>query len=262
MPWNANDYVEFDVNTQGRSSIKLSFEYRSTSTGPIKLDIYYSTDGATFNSLSSSNTLQNDSNWHSMFFDLSAISSLNNNPNAKFKLFGYSASSSSGIFRLDNITFNGNCVNPANTATSMSVSTYLPLSLVINEVGWMGTAANSNDERGEFYNPGSSDINLSGWDLDGKNIFYTSGNFTIPLSGTVPAGGYFVFAENNQVLQNVTINQTSSSLSLLNSYQTLQLISPSDTLVDTANYSGNNNWPAGSTSPNYAAMERLLIFEN
>jgi Lamin Tail Domain len=26
--------------------------------------------------------------------------------------------------------------------------------------------------------------------------------------------------------------------------------------VDTANYSGNNNWPAGSASPNYASMER------
>ncbi len=213
MPWNANDYVEFDINTRGRSSIKLSFEYRSTSTGPIKLDVYYSTDGMTFNSLSSSNTLQNDSNWHSIFFDLSAIASLNDNPNAKFKLFGYSASGSSGTFRLDNVTFNGNCVNPVNTPTATSVSTYLPLSLVINEVGWMGAAANSNDEWVEFYNPGSSDINLSGWDLNGVNIYYSSGNFAVPLSGMVPAGSYFVLAENNQVFQNVTINQTSSSLS-------------------------------------------------
>jgi len=120
----------------------------------------------------------------------------------------------------------------------------------------MGTKASSGDEWIEFYNPGSSCVNLSGWDLNGVNAHYTSGNFSIPLSGTISAGSYFVLAENNQVFQNVTINQTSSSLSLLNSYQTLQLISPADTLVDTVNYSGSNNWPAGSASPNYASMER------
>ena len=128
--------------------------------------------------------------------------------------------------------------------------------MLTNEVGWMGTKASSGDEWIEFYNPGSSCVNLSGWDLNGVNAHYTSGNFSIPLSGTISAGSYFVLAENNQVFQNVTINQTSSSLSLLNSYQTLQLISPADTLVDTVNYSGSNNWPAGSASPNYASMER------
>ncbi len=65
-----NDYVEFDVNTQGRNSIKLSFEYRSTNTGPTKLDFYYSTDGTNFSLQSSSNTMQNDSNWHSLSFNL------------------------------------------------------------------------------------------------------------------------------------------------------------------------------------------------
>ncbi len=151
-------------------------------------------------------------------------------------------------------------ITPSPTPTSTSVvcpsTIYPPLSLLINEVGWMGTTASSGDEWIEFYNPGSSCINLSGWDLNGINAYYTSGNFSIPLSGTISAGSYFVLAENNQVFQNVTINQTSSSLSLLNSYQTLQLISPADTLVDTANYSGSNNWPAGSASPNYASMER------
>lgn len=254
--WNANDYVEFDVNTQGRNSITLSFEYRSTSTGPTKLDVYYAISGATFNLLSSSNALQNDSNWHSITFVLGSIPSLNDDPNAKFKLFAYSASGSSGTLRLDNVTFTGSCMNPANTPTSTSAPVYPPLSLVINEVGWAGTAASSNDEWVEFYNPGSSDINLSGWDLNGLNSYYTSGNFTVPLSGAILAGGYFVLAENSNVFQNVTISQTSSSLSLLNSYEALQLISPADTLVDTANYSGSEAWPAGSASPNYASMER------
>jgi len=94
----------------------------------------------------------------------------------------------------------------------------------LNEVAWAGeTSCNShssgsNDEWVELYNPGSSDINLSGWDLKGLNAYYTSGNFTIPLdkSGTIPAGGYFVLAENSGVFQNVTINLTNSSLSLVN----------------------------------------------
>jgi len=144
------------------------------------------------------------------------------------------------------------------TPTSTSESSYSPLSLVINEVGWAGTAADSNDEWVELYNPGSLDINLSaGWYLDGTNYYYSSGNFDIALSGTIPAGGYFVLAENNKVFQDTTIiDQTDSSLSLLNSYQILELISPSYTEVDTANYSGDYNWPAGSASPNYDSMER------
>ena len=470
-----NHYIEFDVSTQGRTSMSLSFEYRSTSTGPTKMDVYYSVDGTTFSLLSSSNTLQNDSNWHSLPspLDFSTITALNDNPNSKFKLYTYSASAGTGTFRLDNLLFSGSCINPANTSTftptdtptatdtstptltqtntpilaatvfpplsvvinevawggtlasssdewielynpgtsdinlsgwtlrsldnspnilltgtiaakgyyllarsgttfsdltvdqtftgtlnnngetlqlldpnhyqidtanqsggawpagsaspnyasmeryyppggsippdgpsawvtfagtnviahdssgnpihgtpgtanwaltvtetpsstttttptptSTSASNYPPLSLAINEVGWAGTAASSNDEWVEFYNPGSSDINLSGWDLDGVNSYYTSGNFSIPLNGTISAHSYFVLAENSKVFQNVTISQTSSSLSLLNSYQALQLISPADTLIDTANYSDSYYWPAGSASPNYASMER------
>ena len=95
---DANDYVEFDVNMQGRSSTTLSFFYRSTSTGPTKLDFFYSTDGTTFNLFSSSNTLQTDSNLHTMSFGLSAVTALNDDPNAKFKIFAYSASGSSGTF--------------------------------------------------------------------------------------------------------------------------------------------------------------------
>ena len=90
-----------------------------------------------------------------------------------------------------------------NTPTPSPTSpVYSPLSLVINEVAWAGeTSCNShnsgsNDEWVEFYNPGSSDINLSGWDFNGVNIYYTSGNFTISLNGTISAGGYFVLAEN------------------------------------------------------------------
>ena len=84
-------------------------------------------------------------------------------------------------------------------------------------------------------------INLSGWYLDGTNYFYSSGSFDIALGGTIPAGGYFVLAENNRVFkQNVTISQTSTSLSLSNSYESLYLISPADSLVDTANYTGDD----------------------
>ena len=115
----------------------------------------------------------------------------------------------------------------------------------------MGTQCSTNDEWVELYNPGSSPINLSGWDLIGTNYYYTSGNFTIalqdqnnPSNNTIPAGGYFVLAENSTVFKNVTINQHDSTLSLPNYDQDLELYSPTSTLIDWANILGNYNWPA------------------
>ena len=162
---------------------------------------------------------------------------------------------------------------PSPTATKTPIvcpsATYSSLSLLINEVGWMGTAASSSDEWIEFYNPSSKCINLSGWKLTSV----ANSNTNIRLSGIIMCGGYFVLADNDQVFQCPDNNQVfpcssggafdysqTQSLSLLNEGEDLELISPTDTIVDTADFWGGS-WPAGIASSSdsnlaYSSMER------
>src|SRR5271169_2020657 len=62
-----------------------------------------------------------------------------------------------------------------NVTPCSSSTTYSSLSLVINEVGWTGTKANSTDQWVELYNPGNCEINLNNWQLIGVNYYYTDG---------------------------------------------------------------------------------------
>jgi len=135
------------------------------------------------------------------------------------------------------------------------------LSILINEVAWSGTSANSSDEWIELYNPGSSAINIAGWQLYGDdNIFNKVGSPHISLTGTIPAGGFFLL-ERDELATDVTANQVYSTGDLLNTGERLYLKDNSGNTVDTANLDGGA-WPAGTASttttspPAYASMER------
>lgn len=163
--------------------------------------------------------------------------------------------------------------SPAPTATPTRTPTSTPtatvtgtstgsLSVIINEVAWSGTAASSNDEWIELRNPTSSPINITGWQLYGDdNTFGKVGTPYITLSGTIPAGGYFLL-ERDQLATDVNADQVYSSGDLLNTGERLYLKDKSGTTIDTANLDGGS-WPAGtatstSTSvPSYASMERV-----
>jgi phosphatidylserine/phosphatidylglycerophosphate/cardiolipin synthase-like enzyme len=62
-----------------------------------------------------------------------------------------------------------------------------PLDLVISELAWMGTTTGYTDEWIELHNPTAGRIDLSGWTLAAADD-----SPAIHLSGTVPAGGYFL----------------------------------------------------------------------
>lgn len=147
------------------------------------------------------------------------------------------------------------------TFTSTSTPTFSPtatidvnvtptLGVLINEVGWMGTVASSNDEWIELYNPGATDIDLNGWRL------LANGTSSVTLSGTIPAGGFYVMASAG-TFTDVPIAH-SLSIGLTNSGMILQLFTSADVLVDTANVDGGA-WPAGIASPTYATMERHSV---
>jgi len=61
------------------------------------------------------------------------------------------------------------------------------LNVVVSEIAWMGTTDSHNDEWIELYNNTSSPIDLTDWTLDAAD-----GTPAITLTGSVPAGGYFL----------------------------------------------------------------------
>ena len=75
--------------------------------------------------------------------------------------------------------------------------------VVINEVAWMGTAANAADEWIELYNITAQNIDLTGWTLKSAD---TSPNIT--LSGSIPAHGFFLLERTNDTtVSDITADQ-------------------------------------------------------
>ncbi len=136
------------------------------------------------------------------------------------------------------------------------------LTVLINEVAWMGTVGSSSDEWIELYNPGSQPIDLINWRLysstdNNPNIIFSSTNCDPDC--IIPAGGYFVIASNEAAFDDgvhAPLAPDSVILFLLNNEgEVLRLADPSNAIVDTANSDGGA-WPAGVGSPTYATMER------
>ena len=148
-------------------------------------------------------------------------------------------------------------VTPSKTVTSTYTPTIPPITrIVINEVAWAGTEANSSDEWIELYNPNAFPVDLNGWALDDRNLSTTTHHWTIILSGTIPGKGYYLL-ENDQNTTSVPGDQIDGTISLTNDNNgdVLKLFDPfRSTPVDTANIDGGK-WPAGSSSPK-CSMER------
>ena len=140
------------------------------------------------------------------------------------------------------------------TATSTITRTPTPvgfLSVVINEIAWAGTAASSSDEWIELWNPGPSPVNLSGWTLRGVD-----GTPTIGLTGSIPAGGFYLLERTDDtVVSDITADQFYTG-DLGNFGETLHLLDSSNRLVDTANGNGGA-WPGNPVASNaQGSLER------
>jgi len=232
--FDGNDYVEIAVDTTLYTDIGVSFDYRSTGTGPNTLELHYSSDGVTFTPFTTT-ILNNNSSFHPISIGLSSVSSINNNPNTRFRLYGYGATSGAGTFRLDNVTISEMCPPSIQVA--------------INEVAWAGTNADPSHEWIELYNPGGALIDLAGW-----RLVSSDGTPDIFLSGSIPAGGYFLL-ERDENATNIQADFIYSG-ALADSGESLFLYDNSNNLIDTANNTGGM-WTAGSIV-NHRTMERGL----
>ncbi len=121
--------------------------------------------------------------------------------------------------------------------------------VVINEVAWMGTAANAADEWIELYNITAQNIDLTGWTLKSAD---TSPNIT--LSGSIPAHGFFLLERTDDTtVSDITADQIYTG-GLVNTGESLTLRDSSAQVIDTANGDGGA-WPAGNDTSKLT-MER------
>jgi len=122
------------------------------------------------------------------------------------------------------------------------------LSVVANEIAWMGTKSSYNNEWIELYNNKSFQINLEGWKLAAKD-----GTPEINLSGIIPANGFYLLERtNDDTLPEVSADQIYSG-ALENSGESLILYDSSGNPIDSVNCS--SGWFAGDNSTKQT-MER------
>lgn len=129
--------------------------------------------------------------------------------------------------------------------------------IVINEVAWAGTTANSADEWIELYNSSQEEVDLTGWTL-------TFGKVTIDLGAGVETllepGGYFLLERTDDT----TVSDIDADLiykgTLINDGMLIELLDPAGEVVDTANAGEETGWAAGSDKSGdlpYVTMERI-----
>lgn len=111
--------------------------------------------------------------------------------------------------------------------------------VVINEVAWMGTKANSNHEWIELFNTGAAAQSLDGW-----SIHFSNGS-AVNLAGSIAGRGYFVVQKNAATFSaGATANQTASWSNMSNTGASLQLLDGQQQTVDALVY-GNGNPQVG-----------------
>src|SRR5512135_3182811 len=142
-------------------------------------------------------------------------------------------------------------LKPTQAADSSGAA---PLDVVINEVAWGGTAANSGHEWIELKNNTSLTLDLSGW-----RLFSNDGTPNLILSNTLPISGYFLLERATDS----TISDIPADFiypgALNNTGEVLTLTDSLGNVIDTANHDGGG-WPGGSGSPGYYSMERIDPF--
>ncbi len=128
--------------------------------------------------------------------------------------------------------------NVASAATTNAVA--------INEISWMGTTYNYNNEWIELHNTTSAAIDLNGWTLRA-----TDGSPAINLSGSIAAGSYYLLERTSDS----TVPGVAADLiytgAMGNSGEFLELKDTTGTLIDSV-----DTWYAGDNTSK-ATMERV-----
>ncbi len=117
----------------------------------------------------------------------------------------------------------------------MLIPNIVRANVLVNEIAWMGTSVSANDEWIELINDGGDAVDLSGWTLKAED-----GEPSIPLSGTIEAGGFFLLERTDDTsVPGVPADQIYSG-NMANTGETFVLRDTSGVAIDTVE--GGSNW--------------------
>lgn len=117
----------------------------------------------------------------------------------------------------------------------------------LNEIAWMGTQADSNDEWIELYNNTKENIDLTGWKLVVKD------KFEIELSGIIPAQGFYLLENNENAISDIEADLIYSG-NLVDSGEIIETYDEFGNLVEELDCS--SEWFGGDDDLK-ASMERI-----
>lgn len=120
-----SSFFEFNVNTVGYMGVSISFWHSRSDTGPLSVSVQYSADGSTFTEF---NTYTINTSVTQTSIGLSSITSLDNNPDVKIRIYGINATGAGGTLRIDDVIFTGCSLvsidgivpNPTNSGTTLT----------------------------------------------------------------------------------------------------------------------------------------------
>ena len=149
-------------------------------------------------------------------------------------------------------------ITPTPSPSPIPTPTPTPAELphiVINEVAWAGTKANSADEWLELYNAGNVTADLTDWSL-------CEGSTTIvQLINTIEPGAYYLIergADDGSITDiTADLAHAFGGSGLSNSGENISLRVGSCTDEIVVDEIGPGPWYAGLASPEYASMERI-----
>ena len=123
--------------------------------------------------------------------------------------------------------------------------------VVINEIAWMGTQANYNDEWMELYNNTSGEIDLNGWVINWREGTTTR---SINLVGSISAYGFYLLERTaSTTISDIKEDQIYTG-NLNNGGEKLELLDLNSNLIDEVDCS--NGWFAGNNETKQT-MERI-----
>lgn len=151
-------------------------------------------------------------------------------------------------YLIEEYSFRNLLLSNQNVAkTMLKAMGLLENEVAINEIAWMGTKANENQEWLELYNNTKGDISLDGWQLRAAD-----GSPTINLSGQISAQGFYLL-ENNEETTDISADLVYSG-NLDNNGEILELSDQFGNLVEKIDSSAG--WFAGDETTR-TTMERI-----